>query len=148
MARVICTLPNASDEISGVKFFPHPNGGVISEDISDDVAASFSSIGGYTMAPSQERDEKQIIAPTPAHAHSTTAPGQAAAPAAAPAANKAPDNSELDALRAQAAGLGITVDQRWKAPRLKTEIAAAQAEKAAAEKAPAPEPAVADDDQF
>jgi hypothetical protein len=45
--KVICTLPNASDEISGVKFHPHDDGGLISEDVSPEVAAHFLSINGY-----------------------------------------------------------------------------------------------------
>lgn len=48
MAKVICTLPNASDEISGVKFTKHARG-VVSEDISDEQAAAFLEIKGYEM---------------------------------------------------------------------------------------------------
>jgi hypothetical protein len=46
MAKVICTLPNASELISGVKFVAHELG-VISEEIADDVAAGFAAIKGY-----------------------------------------------------------------------------------------------------
>ena len=48
MPKVLCTLPNASEEISGVKFSEHANG-MLSEDVSDDVAAAFASIPGYTV---------------------------------------------------------------------------------------------------
>lgn len=50
MAKVICKLENASEEISGVKFEPHPEGiGMVSEEISDEAAASFASITGYEL---------------------------------------------------------------------------------------------------
>lgn len=45
--RVRCTLPNASDEISGVKFAAHASGGKVSEEISEQAAAVFLSIPGY-----------------------------------------------------------------------------------------------------
>lgn len=51
MPKVICTLPNASDCISGVKFSLLPSGdGVISEEISQEAADLFASIPGYTLA--------------------------------------------------------------------------------------------------
>lgn len=46
MAKVICTLPNASELINDVKFAKHELG-VISEDITAEVAESFLSIPGY-----------------------------------------------------------------------------------------------------
>ena len=46
MPKILCTLPNASDEINGVKFVAHANG-MVSEDVSDDVAAEFTAIPGY-----------------------------------------------------------------------------------------------------
>ena len=48
--RVICTLPNASEEISGVKFTRLENGHVLSEEISDEAGARFLSIPGYEPA--------------------------------------------------------------------------------------------------
>ncbi|SAK98725.1 hypothetical protein AWB80_07576 [Caballeronia pedi] len=48
MAKVICSLPNASELISGVKFVTHKLG-MISEEIEDDVAAMFTSIKGYVL---------------------------------------------------------------------------------------------------
>jgi len=48
MAKVICTLPNASDLISGVKFVTHKLG-MISEEIEDEVAEVFLSIKGYVL---------------------------------------------------------------------------------------------------
>lgn len=48
MSKVICTLPNASDVINGVKFVAHKLG-AISEEIAEDVAAHFTSIKGYVL---------------------------------------------------------------------------------------------------
>ena len=48
MAKVLCTLPNASEEISGIKF-KQVDGGMLSEDISDEDAANFVSINGYEL---------------------------------------------------------------------------------------------------
>lgn len=49
MAQVICTLTNASSLISGVSFSTCDEG-MISEEISDEVAARFLTIGGYKAA--------------------------------------------------------------------------------------------------
>lgn len=57
MAKVICSLPNASELINGVKFFEH-EAGVISEEISDEVAAAFASIKGYVLEAAQAVDEE------------------------------------------------------------------------------------------
>lgn len=46
MAKVICTLPNASSNINGVKFVTHKLG-MISEDVDADTAKAFTSIHGY-----------------------------------------------------------------------------------------------------
>ncbi len=51
MPKIICTRPNASLLISGVKFTPLEDGtGVISEDVSDEAAELFLSIPGYHAA--------------------------------------------------------------------------------------------------
>ena len=48
--QVICTLENASDNISGVKFTPLEDGtGLISELIPDGQAEVFLSIPGYAL---------------------------------------------------------------------------------------------------
>lgn len=46
MPKVICILPNASDEISGVKFSSHDLG-KISDELSDEQFQRFLSIDGY-----------------------------------------------------------------------------------------------------
>lgn len=45
--KVICTLPNASDEINGVKF-ELVDGAAVAE-VSDKVAEQFAGINGYTI---------------------------------------------------------------------------------------------------
>ena len=105
MARVICKLENASDEISGVAF-EQVDGGMLSAEIADDVAARFASIPGYELVKDgQSADEK-----------------------AAAAAGEA---DELKALTARAVELGVEFKSNWKAPRLKAEVENAEAAAAA-----------------
>ena len=56
MPRVICSLPNASNKINDVDFAPHESGGVISGDLSEDLAAQFLTISGYAL---------EVVAPPP-----------------------------------------------------------------------------------
>lgn len=49
MPKVKCNLPNASENISGVKFVSHASGGMVSEEISEEQAATFASINGYEI---------------------------------------------------------------------------------------------------
>lgn len=58
MARVLCTSPNASDEIDGVKF-EAVDGGMLSEEISDEAAARFAGIDGYKLADGEEPKAKR-----------------------------------------------------------------------------------------
>lgn len=44
--KVICTLPNAADRINGVAFSPG-DGGMVSEDISQEQGNRFLAIPGY-----------------------------------------------------------------------------------------------------
>jgi hypothetical protein len=53
MPKIKCTLPNASDLISGVKF---TNG--VSDDISEAEAARFLSIPGYSVV---EEDAPVVV---------------------------------------------------------------------------------------
>ncbi len=113
MAKVICKLQNAADEISGIAF-TKVDGGMLSEDISDEQAARFASIPGYELVnEGPSADEK----------------------AAAAADAAAAEADELKALTAEAVELGIEFKPNWKNARLKTEIDKAKA--AAAEAAAA-----------
>ena len=87
MPKVICTRPNASLCINGVKFTPTEDGtGVISEEISDEAAEHFLLVPGYDLA---ETGEQKPAAPV-----KTTLPAKAPAAPAKPAtvkkAEKAP----------------------------------------------------------
>lgn len=48
MPKLLCTLPNASEEIGGVKFVA-AKGGMLSEDVSEEVATRFAGIPGYEI---------------------------------------------------------------------------------------------------
>ena len=62
MARIRCTLPNASDLISGVRFTPAGDGrGVVSDLLEDETAARFLAIPGYE--PVKERGQARPAAP-------------------------------------------------------------------------------------
>ncbi len=107
MPKILCTIPGAPDEIGGmsgpVKFAVTEDGLVA--DCSDADAEHFCAVPGY----------KLLDAKTPA------TPEQKA------------DAAERDALLARAAALEppLAVDNRWKMPRLKSEVE--HAEKVAAE---------------
>ena len=65
--KIICTLPNASTLISGVAFSSNQNGdGMISADVSADVAATFLEIPGYEIAPDKKPAKVATPAPVPA----------------------------------------------------------------------------------
>ncbi len=88
MPKVICSRPNASLNINGVKFTPTEDGtGVISDDISDDAAELFLSIPGYELA--EEGETKPVQKPAPAAkapvAKAAATPAKAAPKKAAPA---------------------------------------------------------------
>lgn len=106
MPKVLCTLPNASEEISGVKFVTHAKG-MLSEEIDDEQAAHFTSIPGYEIV------------------------GATAAPAAASEDQADPAKEEKADLAAKLSALGVTVKSNWGVDRLKAEIE--KAEKAASE---------------
>lgn len=112
MPKVLCTLPNASEEISGVKFVSHANG-MLSEDISDEVAADFASIPGYEIV--------------------------GAEPKKAPAPEDAAKAAERAELVVKAEALGLKVKGNWSLERLTSEVNAASEAKAAAEAAEAAE---------
>lgn len=62
MAKVICKLPNASSNISGIEFTALPgDGGMISEEISDERALDLSSINGYELAASDADPELDAL---------------------------------------------------------------------------------------
>ncbi len=48
MAKVICSLPNAATKINGIQFTAD-RGQMISEEVSDDMAAKLAAIPGYDI---------------------------------------------------------------------------------------------------
>ncbi|WP_431860145.1 hypothetical protein [Azospirillum sp.] len=57
MARIICDLPNASEEISGIKF-REDRGQMVSEEVSDETAERFGRIPGYKVIASKPKEPK------------------------------------------------------------------------------------------
>lgn len=88
MPRVICTLENAGDEISGVKFHPLDDGGKVSDEISTEQAELFLSISGYEPFDG-EVEEPKPVAPPPTSRKATPKKPAAAAEQPAPAAEQA-----------------------------------------------------------
>ena len=106
MPKVLCTLPNASTLISGVAFAAHANG-MLSEDVTDDVASDFAAINGYSIVGAVSAEDK------------AAADAEAAAKAAAAVAEKAD-------LAARAAAIDFKVKANWSIERLKSEVEAAE----------------------
>jgi len=67
MPYVLCTRPNASDNINGFPFVPHPGGGMVSaDDLPEDVVANFLAIPGYSrVAPAGGSAPEPVAAPSP-----------------------------------------------------------------------------------
>lgn len=141
MPKVLCTLENASDEISGVKF-EQTEDGMLSEDVSTETAEYFCQINGYVLkddgasaaraaADAAAKDKADADAKAAADA----AADQAARDATAEAGKAAAEAAELVTLTARAVELGIEVKSTWKAARLNAEIKRAEESKAAADAA-------------
>lgn len=99
MPRVICDLPNASLEISGIKFSPLDEGGLISEDISEEQAKRLASIPGYTVdeddrAPAPE-PAKEVAPTTRKKKPAEPAPVKSEAPAEPAAQAAEPESDEV-----------------------------------------------------
>lgn len=114
MPKVLCTLPNASEEIGGIKFTKHAKG-MLSEDLSDEQATRLASIPGYEIVGGKAPDED----------------------------NGAAKDAERAELLAKAEALGMKVKGNWSLERLKTEVEAAEQAKAEADAAAAAEAAAA-----
>lgn len=87
MPRVICTLENAGDEISGVKFHPLEDGGKVSDEISAEQAELFLSISGYESFDG-EVEEPKPAAPPPTSRKSAPKKAAAVAEQSAPVAEQ------------------------------------------------------------
>lgn len=62
MARVICTLPNASDHINGVAFV-QTEGGWLSDPVDDATARRFADIPGYQLVAALETAPSPFVDP-------------------------------------------------------------------------------------
>ncbi|WP_443698751.1 hypothetical protein, partial [Pseudomonas sp.] len=76
--RVICILPNASLEISGVKFERLEDGRLVSEEVEEQTAEMFASISGYSIADDSDLPEPEL---TPAQKKAVLKATEAAAAA-------------------------------------------------------------------
>lgn len=75
MSRVICDLPNASLEISGVRFQKLEDGRFISDEIGDEATNLFLSIPGYVLDEDEQEEQTDPV--------KTTAPARTKAQLAA-----------------------------------------------------------------
>lgn len=113
--KIICTLPNCSERLNGpvegesVQFVPHIKG-MISEEVSDEVADYFLSVPGFIKAtrgaarPADEEDDQP---------------------------SNADEDAEIRALVERAKAVNLTIGDRWKLPRLRAEVEKAEAADAA-----------------
>lgn len=124
MPRVICGLPNASDEISGVKFHLLEDGRRISDELSEEQAGDFTSIEGYELDDDEVVRKPDPVAP---EAPKLTRAQQKAAEKAAAAAAAA-DQAAADQKAADEAAANLKAEQD-------AEAEAAAAAKAAADAA-------------
>ncbi len=125
MPKVLCTLPNASTLISGVAFTAHANG-MLSEDVSEGVAAEVSAVPGYEVVGSVDRvAEAAALAAEQA---------EQAAAASAAEAEKADLLARADAVKLKTKG-------NWSIERLKSEVESAESAAEAAALAAAATPA-------
>jgi hypothetical protein len=94
--NVVCTLPNASNSINGIKFVPHetiPNAVRSAEPVPEQHAEVFKGIKGYTVQEAKTKSaaatqQVKPIAQTPAQTK-PTAPAAPVAPATLADATKA-----------------------------------------------------------
>lgn len=116
MPKVLCTSPNASEEIDGHKFEKHANG-MLSENMSDEAAERFARIPGYEVV-------------------GGGADGATKAKAEADA--KAADEAAKAALMVRADAVGFKPKSTWGVERLTAEVEKAETDaKAAAAEAEA-----------
>ena len=94
MPKVICSLPNASEFINGVRFVTHKLG-MISEEVEQEVADFFARITGYSLADKKGRpvDPSAVDPPTGDPSAEPPAPSADAASAPGPADPAVPNES-------------------------------------------------------
>lgn len=120
MPRVICALPNASDEINGIKFHKLDDGRLISDDVADDVAEHFVSIPGYEL----DAEESDI---PPAKPVEQPAPTLTKAQQRALDKKAADEKKAADKAAEEKAAADKEAEEKAKAEALATEKTAADA---------------------
>lgn len=92
MPKVHCSLPNASNNINGVKFEPAENG-VVSEEVDQATADAFAAIEGYVIVEPAKpaKVEKPATAPVKAEASAKGGKKAAEKPATTAAVDKPAD---------------------------------------------------------
>lgn len=117
MPRVICGLPNASDEISGVKFHLLEDGRRISDELSEEQASDFTNIEGYELDDDEVDRKTEPVAPEApklTRAQQKAAEKAAAAAAAEQAAadqKAADDKAAADQAAADEAAANLKAEQ-------------------------------------
>lgn len=100
MPKVICSLPNASEIINGVRFVTHKLG-MISEEVEQDVADFFARITGYSLADKKGRPVDPLAGDPPGGDPPAEPPAPSAdAASASVAANPAAPNASTPATAA------------------------------------------------
>ena len=87
--RVLCTIPNASTNISGIAFARHATGHMVSEEISDEKAARFLNVVGF-------RELEQPINVDVTNDSAQTVPGDVEPASQEPADETETDDAEDD----------------------------------------------------
>lgn len=63
MTKIRCTLPNASEEMNGIKFAAHAEGGMVSVDaVPDHLAEIFLSVPGFIADAKAPEDDPEELA--------------------------------------------------------------------------------------
>lgn len=111
MPRLHCSLPNASDEISGIKFVSHADGGKVSVEISESLAADMATIPGYSIVQADKGTSGAMTGES------------GSVGASVDAENKKTEDDDIAALRARGVELSIPHAAQMGAKRLREAIA-------------------------
>lgn len=132
MPKLKCTLPNVSSEINGVKFVACADGSHVSEEISEERAADFLSINGYSLHTAGGTKPPVPVVPV-GGAGSSGGSGQAGFTAEEladlereTAEREAAEKEELTRLRARGVELSIPHAETKGLKKLRVEVAAAE----------------------
>jgi hypothetical protein len=98
MTKIRCILPNASEEMNGIKFAVDVDGGVVSiDDVPEDMAALFLSIQGFEDATGESAADKKARLKAEKQALKDAAGNGPAAPPTTPTIPVVMDSATPDA---------------------------------------------------